>query len=510
MELSITTIQSLLLVLFSFFFLYLFCKNQQSTKKPTIYGLKAYPLIGYIPHFIQNSHRFLDWMTELLLQSPTRTTGFCGLGSTYSILTANPANVEHMLKLNSSNYPKGQRIISMMEDFLGHGIFNSDDDDWKRQRKAASFEFNTRSLRNFVVDTVHSEITNRLLPILQQAAEKGVKVELQDVLERFGFDNICKVAFGEDPACLAGEEGFGGSISSKEFMAAFTDAQDLSSARFLEPFEDVWRMKKFLNIGKEKRLKKAISIVQAYTMNIIRSRMLKGVELNGREDMLSRFASNKDHNEDVLRDVVTNFLLAGRETTSTALTWFFWLVSTSPDVEKKILDEIKYVRTSKGITSETFSFDDLRDMNYLHGAITESMRLYPAVPLDTVSCKEDDVMPDGTFVGKGWFVTYSAYAMGRSEDIWGKDCMEFKPERWLDENGVFKPESPFRYSVFHAGPRMCLGKEMAYIQMKSIVACVLERFQMRALGKEEIPDHILSLTLKMKGGLPVQLSKRED
>lgn len=119
-------------------------------------------------------------------------------------------------------------------------------------------------------------------------------------------------------------------------------------------------------------------------------------------------------------------------------------VSTRPDIEKKILDEIKFVRTSNRITTETFSFDDLRDMNYLHAAITESMRLYPPVPLDSVSCKEDDVMPDGTFVGKGWFVTYTAYAMGRLEDIWGKDCMDIKPERWLDENGVFKPESPFR------------------------------------------------------------------
>jgi cytochrome P450 len=119
-------------------------------------------------------------------------------------------------------------------------------------------------------------------------------------------------------------------------------------------------------------------------------------------------------------------------------------VSTRPDVEKKIIDEIKAVRSSKNITAETFSFDALRDMNYIHAAITESMRLYPPVPWDTNSCKEDDVLPDGTFVGKGWFVTYSAYTMGRSEDIWGKDCMDFKPERWLDENGVFKPESPFR------------------------------------------------------------------
>ncbi|XP_078167888.1 cytochrome P450 CYP94D108-like [Carex rostrata] len=506
MNISIT-LQSLFPGLVFLFLLYLYSKNQLSTKKPTIHGLKSYPIIGHLPHIIRNSHRILDWTTEILLKSPTHTMGFSTIGSS-GIFTANPANVEHMLKLNSINYPKGEKSISMMEDFLGHGIFNSDGEVWKWQRKTASFEFNNKSMRNFVIETVHSEISNRLLPILNQAAEEGVKVDLQDLVERFTFNNICRVITGEDPACLT-EEGFSGATSVKDFIAAFSDAQNFSAARMLVPFEHMWRIKKFLNIGTEKHLKKALSIVHGYTMNIIRSHKLKTMELDGRQDMLSRFMSNKDHNEVELRDVVTNFILAGRETTSAALTWALWQISTRPDVVRKIIDEIKFVRTLNRSTSETFNFDGLRDMNYLHAAITESMRLHPAVALEKVSCKEDDVMPDGTFVGKGWFVMYSAYAMGRLEDIWGKDCMEFKPERWLNENGVFKPDSPFRYPVFHAGPRMCLGKEMAYIQMKTVVAFVLERFQIRVLG-EGIPEHLLSFTLKMKGGLPVQLSKREN
>jgi cytochrome P450 len=115
-------------------------------------------------------------------------------------------------------------------------------------------------------------------------------------------------------------------------------------------------------------------------------------------------------------------------------------------------------------------------MHYLHAAITESMRLYPPASADTHGCKEDDFLPDGTFVGKGWLLTSCAYAMARLESISCEDCEEFTPERWLDEEGAFRPENPFKYLIFHAGPRMCLGKEMAYIQMKPIAACVLERF----------------------------------
>jgi cytochrome P450 len=136
------------------------------------------------------------------------------------------------------------------------------------------------------------------------------------------------------------------------------------------------------------------------------------------------------------------------------------------------------------------------------------MRLYPPVAMDTHSCKEDDFLPDGTFVGKGWLTTYSAFAMGRVEDIWGADCEEFRPERWVSEDGAFRPESPFKYPVFHAGPRMCLGKEMAYIQMKSIAACVLERFSFKFVGGGERPGLVLSLTLRMQGGLPMKVVTR--
>ena len=98
--------------------------------------------------------------------------------------------------------------------------------------------------------------------------------------------------------------------------------------------------------------------------------------------------------------------------------------------------------------------------------------------------------------------------MGRMESIWGKDCLEFRPERWLGEDGRFRQESPFRFPVFHGGPRMCLGKEMANIQMKFIAATVIERFEISVLGKEKCPEHVFSLTLRMKDGLPVTMRKR--
>ena len=116
-----------------------------------------------------------------------------------------------------------------------------------------------------------------------------------------------------------------------------------------------------------------------------------------------------------------------------------------------------------------FSYEELREMQYLHAAVCESLRLYPPVPINSKAALEDDVLPGGRYVGKGWTVDYSKYVMGRMKSIWGEDCEEFKPERWL-KNGEFVGEDAYKFAAFNAGPRICLGKEMAFIQMKSIVA----------------------------------------
>ncbi|KAK1667765.1 hypothetical protein QYE76_055924 [Lolium multiflorum] len=407
-------------------------------KQPHADGLKVYPIVGTLPHFIKNQHHLLEWSAGIIARCPTHTMffNFKGLGLNAGAITANPANVEYIVKSNFQNYPKGEFVFSVIEDLLGHGIFNSDGDQWLSQRKAASYEFSKRSLRNFVVSTVRFEVIERLLPLLSQAERDGRTLDVQDVLERFTFDNICRVAFNEDPACLT-EEGLGVNGPAK-FMRALNDAQSIVMARLISPVNWAWRIKKLLNMEPERRMREALATIHGYVDRIVHERREKGTAGLAREDdFLSHFASSEEHSEESLRDVVTNFIVAGRDTTSSALTWFFWMVSGRHEV------------------------------------------------------------------------SYSSYAMARLEEIWGKDCAEFRPERWLDEEGAFRPVSPFKYTIFHAGPRMCLGKEMAYIQMKSIVACVLERFRLLYIGGDRQPGLVFSLTLRMEGGLPMQVKKRD-
>ncbi|KDP30926.1 hypothetical protein JCGZ_11302 [Jatropha curcas] len=159
-------------------------------------------------------------------------------------------------------------------------------------------------------------------------------------------------------------------------------------------------------------------------------------------------------------------------------------------------------------------FEILKEMNFLKASLCESMRLYPPVAWDSKHALADDVLPDGTFVGKGDRVTYFPYGMGRMDTLWGKDQCDFKPDRWFEGpvgsgtgGATLKSMSPYKFPVFQAGPRLCLGKEMAFIQMKFVVASVLRRFEIKPVGQNQ-PVFVPLLTAHMAGGLKVTVKRR--
>ncbi|KAJ8648789.1 hypothetical protein MRB53_001812 [Persea americana] len=125
------SLQSLLLVLsilsISLFFVF---SNKTPSKKPNGSVFVTYPIIGNLPLYLKNRYRWLEWQTEVLGEQPTNTITFRRPGSVPGVITASPANVEHILKTNFPNYPKGELFITTLEDFLGEGIFNVDGELW--------------------------------------------------------------------------------------------------------------------------------------------------------------------------------------------------------------------------------------------------------------------------------------------------------------------------------------------------------------------------------------------
>lgn len=119
----------------------------------------------------------------------------------------------------------------------------------------------------------------------------------------------------------------------------------------------------------------------------------------------------------------------------------------------------------------------------------------------------DQVFPDGTVLKKGTKVIYAMYSMGRMESIWGEDCRKYKPERWL-KKGRFSSESSYKFTAFNGGPRLCLGKDFAYYQMKFVAASILLRYRVNVVKKHPVSPK-LALTMYMSHGLKVTLERRD-
>ncbi|XP_062001769.1 cytochrome P450 704C1-like [Rosa rugosa] len=465
------------------------------------------PVAGTVLHQLRNFKRVHDYMTDLAAKY--KTYRLLGPFRT-EIYTSDPANVEYILKSNFDNYGKGRYNYNILRDLLGDGIFAVDGEKWRQQRKISSHEFSTRMLRDFS-SVIFQKSAAKLAYKLSEIATSNETIEIQDVFMQLALDSIFQVAFGVelDNMCESSEEG-------KSFGDAFDNSSALTLFRYVDVF---WGIKKFLNVGSEALLRKNTKIVDDFVYKLIHTKIEhmkkedNSSETMGREDILSRFLRVNKTDPTYLRDIILNFVIAGKDTTATTLSWFIYLLCKHPSVQEKISQEVEQVTGMKKITNfsefaSSLSEDVLEKMQYLHAAITETLRIYPAVPVDAKICFSDDTLPDGFSVRKGDLVAYQPYAMGRMKTIWGDDAEQFKPERWLDENGVFQPESPFKFTAFQAGPRICLGKEFAYRQMKIVLAVLLGCFKFKMGDENRVVTYRTMINLHIDGGLEVHTFQR--
>ncbi|PNX62082.1 cytochrome p450 86b1-like protein, partial [Trifolium pratense] len=262
---------------------------------------------------------------------------------------------------------------------------------------------------------------------------------------------------------------------------AFNQAEESIFYRHTVP-AFVWRLQSWLQIGEEKKMTKACKIFDHFLFSCIASKReeltkhCKNNEINAESDethhvdLLTALIREEQKNKDsessddkFLRDAVFNLFVAGRDTITSALTWLFYLVATHPLVEAKILEEIKENFGHKE-KPWMLSVDEVKKLVYLHGAICEALRLFPPIPFERKEAVTPDILPSGHHVNPNTMILFSLYAMGRDANIWGEDYLEFKPERWISERGGIVYAPSYKFFSFNAGPRTCLGRDLAFIQ----------------------------------------------
>uniref|UniRef100_A0A5B7BEP7 Unspecific monooxygenase n=1 Tax=Davidia involucrata TaxID=16924 RepID=A0A5B7BEP7_DAVIN len=318
----------LLLVLF-------LCFWSRNTSKSSTLTIKCWPLVGMLPGLLQNAHRIHEFATEVL-EANGCTFIFKGpwFANADMVVTCDPANIHHILSKNFSNYPKGPEFVKIF-DILGDGIFNADSELWEFHRKTAMSLIYDAKFQNFIEKTSWGKVEKGLVPVLDHVSELGLEVDLQDLFQRFTYDATCILALGYDPASLCVD------LPLVPSEKAFGDAEEAVLYRHILP-ESCWKLQRWLQIGKERKLSKAVETFDhflAHCISLKRQQLLENQEEEEDFDCLltSYMQVCKENNSDkFLRDTLLSLVFAGRDTTSVALTWFFWLVARNPLVETKI------------------------------------------------------------------------------------------------------------------------------------------------------------------------------
>ena len=483
------------------------------TKPPRkeLYCPPATPLFGHTFEAVkQNERGILDWFLELSSHNPIGfSVSIAGTGTGQMNFVKRPEYIEYVQKTNFENYEKGDEFRRRFADLLGYGIFNSDGHVWKSQRKMASHIFSVYQFRTWVQTVVHRELDS-VLGILDGLTECKSKanpatLQLPDLFFRYTLSSFGKMAFGSDidclspdPTCLQREV---------EFASAFDFVQMVIDKRFRLP---MWHIvEKFSAEGRKNA--KMIRKIDDFSIKIIDERLKEraaGVEKekktsDGKEgkDLLDLFMDVTTERQDLI-SVVLNFIIAGRDTTAQGLSWLFYELMKQPEYVDKIRKEVRDVLQDADGSIRKLDYDSAKDLVFTQACFNEALRLHPPVPKNGKRAIKDDVIvPQGpTAAGlppikiyKGELLSWSDWVIARNPDVWGPDCCEFNPYRFIEtirsadgtETMGIKNYGQWKFHVFNGGPRLCLGITLANYEALSMLAAVIDRYDFAWGTKEQ-------------------------
>ncbi|XP_014272612.1 probable cytochrome P450 6a14 [Halyomorpha halys] len=195
------------------------------------------------------------------------------------------------------------------------------------------------------------------------------------------------------------------------------------------------------------------------------------------------------------------FFVAGFETTSRTLHFLIYQLAEHQEVQERARQEVLKVKAKHG----RFSYDALKSMQFLDKCIAETLRMYPPVAMLNRECTKDFTFPDGTSIKKGEQIMIPIYSIHRDPKYF-PDPLKYNPDRFEEDpqRGTYLP--------FGDGPRICIGKRFALVEIKIVMARLLERyrFELSSLNAEKVEIDPWSIIVSSKSGLWVKIHKLDD
>jgi len=388
-----------------------------------------------------------------------------------------PEPIRHVLQDNARHYTKQTPGFDVMRELMGNGLLTSEGDFWLRQRRLAQPAFHKQRIASFgrlMVDAAR-ELADAWTPHLGS----GQPVDVAGGMMRLTLR-------------IAGEALFSADVTrdADGIREALDVVQHYANHRITHPFHPPRWVPTPLN----RRATRAAELLDGVVFNIIERRRREG---GSREDLLSLLMEARDAdtgermNDRQLRDEVMTLLLAGHETTATALDWTWTLLSRHPEARRALEAELAEVLGGREPTVE-----DVPRLACTRRVLDESMRLYPPAWLFSREAAEEDAV-GGYRLPKGSVVLVSPWVTHRHPRLW-EHPEQFDPGRFLPERAGALPR--FGYFPFGGGPRQCIGNGFALLELTLVLATLAQRLRLELLpGRLPAPEP--TITLRPRGGL---------
>ena len=373
----------------------------------------------------------------------------------------NAINVTHWADFYKPDY-----IKMMWKPFLGDGLVPNDGESWKRQHKLILPGFHKKRVDAYASTMV--AFTERMLDRWKEGERKDMRLELNALALEVVADTLFDIDIGE-----------GDSQTIRDALADISEIL-VTDADKMIPRPDWWPT------ADNRRKKRAIAQIEGIIRRVHEERL---TQKKDRGDLFSHIVFVEDEqgrmSDKQLRDEAMTLIFAGHETTAHALTWTWYLLAKNPGKAATMRDELG--RILGGRRPEV---DDLPNLPYLEMVVKESLRLLPSV-WSYARQAQRDLVVEGYDVKKGLTVVISHIAAGRNPKYYDNP-MEFRPERWTREFERNLPRGA--YVPFAAGPRVCLGKQFAMMEMRLILATLLQRVEPNLADGFE-PDFVTELSM---------------
>lgn len=386
-------------------------------------------------------------------------------------LVACPSAVKRVLIDNHSNYQRGV-LYKQFERVMGRGLLTMDEAEWKPHRRAIQPAFTKLAISHYYhVMCTH---TDHLIDRWTSAVTSGKPVDLIDESLRIAASIVLESALSADAG-----------LDDRLLRRIVTDSIDVMfpSGKISENLPHWLPTLRNCQIRRNRKhlLRFAQEIVDYDRGNS--SGVLHAISSNMPEMPLRE-----------IKDELLTIYLAGHETTAMGLCWALITLAARPDLAARLAEELGSGELRQDGTI------DVDNLKFLDAFVSEVLRLYPPIWVFPRDAIDDDVLA-GYSIERGTSLLLSPLVVHRDPDIWDNP-LSFSPDRFLTETIEKGAYFPFGF-----GMRQCVGKAMALMEMKVIIAAIIQHFDIQILPSSILSygDALISLRPSSKIWLKVSI-----